>query len=599
MPTPPDERISELSVKSSPAGTLEVVVRDPSDTTMAPTGTNFRATLASLGPGIGLATAGTKVASGSGGTVASVTGAFTPGHVATFADSSGTIQDGGAPSGSGTVTSVGLSMPSGLSVASSPVTGSGTIAVTTALSGVLKGTGSGFAVASAGTDYLAPTGSGAGLTGITASQVGALGDVVETAVKTGAYTAVPGNFIPTNSTSGTVPITLPTAPADKSVIGVKMVVLGGSNTTTIAAGAGDAFNVASGSTTLTLSALRQGVLLRYSATPKLWYVIAADPGAASAGSPGGSSGQIQYNSTSAFAGAAWSAVLASGNLLTITAQAAADVPLTVAGTASQSGLLSRWLDPSGNVIVSVGPNGGVSNNIVHINMTSTAATHISLDSAGTQVGTIGLQGVILKMGGTQFQGTFTQFAWNGPRLGWATTDPLGTATTLCQSYTVAPTLSGAAGYNAYRFDVAEVTVGSGTMNHTILSRAGTPLYTFDRFCRPVTNGTAPGIAAGTGAGTSPTVSLAGNDVSGVITITTGTSPSASATVATITFANAFAAAPKSVTLTPAEGNAGALTGTGAVFAGLSGISTTVWTMTVGSSALAAATTYKFNYVVNG
>lgn len=59
----------------------------------------------------------------------------------------------------GTVTSVGLSMPSGFSVANSPVTGSGTLTVTTTLNGVLKGNGSGFTTASAGTDY-APATSG-------------------------------------------------------------------------------------------------------------------------------------------------------------------------------------------------------------------------------------------------------------------------------------------------------------------------------------------------------------------------------------------------------------------------------------------------------
>ena len=62
----------------------------------------------------------------------------------------------------GTVSSVGLSMPSGFSVAGSPVTNSGTIAVTTALSGILKGTGSGFTTATSGTDY-APATSGTNL----------------------------------------------------------------------------------------------------------------------------------------------------------------------------------------------------------------------------------------------------------------------------------------------------------------------------------------------------------------------------------------------------------------------------------------------------
>lgn len=46
--------------------------------------------------------------------------------------------------GIGTVTSVGLSMPSGFSVGSSPITSLGTIAVTTSLNGPLRGNGSGF-----------------------------------------------------------------------------------------------------------------------------------------------------------------------------------------------------------------------------------------------------------------------------------------------------------------------------------------------------------------------------------------------------------------------------------------------------------------------
>jgi hypothetical protein len=72
----------------------------------------------------------------------------------------------GGGGGSGTVTSVALTVPAGLSVAGSPITAAGTLAITTALAGVLKGTGSGFAAAVAGTDYLAPTGNGSGLTGL-------------------------------------------------------------------------------------------------------------------------------------------------------------------------------------------------------------------------------------------------------------------------------------------------------------------------------------------------------------------------------------------------------------------------------------------------
>lgn len=68
-------------------------------------------------------------------------------------------------SGGGTVSSVGLTMPSGFTVGGSPVTGSSVLSITTTLSGVLKGTGSGFTTAAGadivglfsgctGTDYL-------------------------------------------------------------------------------------------------------------------------------------------------------------------------------------------------------------------------------------------------------------------------------------------------------------------------------------------------------------------------------------------------------------------------------------------------------------
>lgn len=56
-----------------------------------------------------------------------------------------------ASPGTGTVTSVGLTMPTGFSVAGSPVTTSGTLAVTTALNGIVKSNGSAFGVVTVGT----------------------------------------------------------------------------------------------------------------------------------------------------------------------------------------------------------------------------------------------------------------------------------------------------------------------------------------------------------------------------------------------------------------------------------------------------------------
>lgn len=71
-----------------------------------------------------------------------------------------------------------------------------------------------------------------------------------------------------------------------------------------------------------------------------------------------------------------------------------------------------------------------------------------------------------------------------------------------------------------------------------------------------TSGSAPTIAAGPGAGTSPTVTVTGNDIAGLISITVGASPTANSIVATITFNTTLLSVPKAILLTPASGNSG-------------------------------------------
>jgi hypothetical protein len=97
--------------------------------------------------------------------------------------------------------------------------------------------------------------------------------LIPTAVKTGPYLAVVGDYVRVDTTLGAVTVTLPTAPADLSVIGVKLVVKGGSNTVTIACGGSDVINV-SGTTTLTLSTVLAGVILQYIQTAAIWIVLA-------------------------------------------------------------------------------------------------------------------------------------------------------------------------------------------------------------------------------------------------------------------------------------------------------------------------------------
>jgi hypothetical protein len=98
-----------------------------------------------------------------------------------------------------------------------------------------------------------------------------------TAVKTSAYSAAANDFVPVDCSSASVTITLPTAPADKTIIGVKCVAISGANTVSVACGGSDRFNLAStGPTTASLVALNQVAFLQYAATPALWYVVSAD-----------------------------------------------------------------------------------------------------------------------------------------------------------------------------------------------------------------------------------------------------------------------------------------------------------------------------------
>lgn len=109
----------------------------------------------------------------------------------------------------------------------------------------------------------------------------------------------------------------------------------------------------------------------------------------------------------------------------------------------------------------------------------------------------------------------------------------------------------------------------------------------------------PTIAGGTGAGTSPTISIAGDDVNGIVTLIPGVAPSASATVATITFGTAYGTTPKTVTLTPANAATALLSGVTMVYVDSASLSSSAWLIKSGTTGLVAATTYVWYYQVLG
>ena len=94
-----------------------------------------------------------------------------------------------------------------------------------------------------------------GVAGALASQL------TQTTVKTGNYTASANQIVPVNTTSGNVIVTLPAAPPAGTMMVVKQVTQGGTNTVTVACAGTDVYNKTGGATTLTLSLQSQGVLL--------------------------------------------------------------------------------------------------------------------------------------------------------------------------------------------------------------------------------------------------------------------------------------------------------------------------------------------------
>ena len=77
----------------------------------------------------------------------------------------------GGGGGSGTVTSVSVVSANGLAGTVATPTVTPAITLSTSVTGLLKGNGTAISAASAGTDYLTPSGNGSALTGITAGQV--------------------------------------------------------------------------------------------------------------------------------------------------------------------------------------------------------------------------------------------------------------------------------------------------------------------------------------------------------------------------------------------------------------------------------------------
>ena len=114
----------------------------------------------------------------------------------------------------------------------------------------------------------------------TPAGLSAMHNLVRTAVQTANYNAVNGDLVPCDSTAGGFTVTLPTAPADQSLIEVKHIIQGTTagtgNTITVAAGGADVINRAAGPTSVTLPLIGESRAFLYQSSTAIWTIVWAE-----------------------------------------------------------------------------------------------------------------------------------------------------------------------------------------------------------------------------------------------------------------------------------------------------------------------------------
>lgn len=160
--------------------------------------------------------------------------------------------------------------------------------------------------------------------------------LVPTPVKTGNYTAAVNDLARMNATGASRTVTLPSAPADKSQVGVEVVAITSPNVVTITCGGSDVFLASGGATSLSMHAVGDTMILQYTASGATWNIMSftpftpADIGALAAAnnlSDVGDTGTSRYNLKSVIV----EAVCASTSQTTLSGLQIIDSYQTVAG----------------------------------------------------------------------------------------------------------------------------------------------------------------------------------------------------------------------------------------------------------------------------
>jgi len=158
-------------------------------------------------------------------------------------------------------------------------------------------------------------------------------------------------------------------------------------------------------------------------------------------------------------------------------------------------------------------------------------------------------------------------------------------------------------FNSQSTVTAVITTGKLTMFYDgthLYARVASTNYQLDRqttsFTSITTSGSTPSIAAGTGAGTSPTISIVGDDVAGKIILTAGTTPTLAGIICTVTFSSTLASVPKSVLFSAGSGSA-ANAGATRIYADDAAMTTSVMVFKNIGTALTAGGSYVWYYLV--
>ena len=588
----------------------------------------------------------------------------------------GTLTIAASNGGGGTVTSVSVTSANGLAGTVTNPTTTPAISLSTTVTGVLKGNGTAISAATAGTDYVIPSGSITGTSGnITATS--------NSTLTTLSSLSLPGSQVTGNISGSAANIT---ATSNSTLTTLSALSLPGSQVTGNISGTASNITATSNSTLTTLSALSlpgsqvSGNIAGNAANVTGTVAVANGGTGTTNGSITGTgaltfaAGGSSQNVTLTPSGSGYTVLngnvgigtttpgasldVQSGTITTNTpgvsikqtwnnAATTFDAPLfmNITNTASAAGSLLADLQVGGASQVLVGKAGNIAVNggslsnwaLVSVNgsntglglaggnvvlaqnsyytavASSTAGLGINLPSTrnngdswlsvpvakslrlGSASATVSPSSYILSIGedgvGTNIAGGNATIR-TGLGTGNAATPTLTfQAPTPGVSGATAQTYSTIADFNSttastWTFKSATNITGSVGIN------TASPSYKLDvngpaRAIHFIGGGSAPTLAAGTGAGTSPTVSIAGTDTAGTITVTTGTSPATNATIVTVTFATAYASGPYCL-VTPANAATAAL-GSAAAF--VSSSSTTTFLLTSNAVALAGSTTY--------